>query len=70
MKRQKVRQRDWLRIYRTHLEYSLRELSAQVGISFSALAQYEKGNMTPSAETAKKIGEVLGFDESMFFERI
>lgn len=38
------------------------------GISQSMYSAIERGNRTPCIKTAKKLGELLGFDWTMFYE--
>lgn len=44
------------------------ELGQLAGCSQRAIAGYELGERRPSVQMAKKLGEVLGFPWTMFFE--
>ena len=44
------------------------KLSELSGVSQQAICMIERGERNPSAKTAKKLAEVLGFDWTKFFE--
>lgn len=45
---------------RTQVGMSQRELAKKVGITDSAICQYESGKRSPNIQTLKKIAEILG----------
>lgn len=45
---------------RLSIGISQRDLAEKVGVTDSAVCQYETGKRSPSIETLKKIAEVLG----------
>ena len=45
------------------------ELGQKLGISRQAVCALENGKNTPCVNTAKKLGEILGFDSSELFDR-
>lgn len=46
---------------------SQEELGRKLGISRQAVSQIETGKNTPKVSTAKKLGEILGFDWTEMF---
>lgn len=44
------------------------ELAARVGVSQRAIAAYELRERRPSVETAKRLGEILGYPWAEIFE--
>ena len=44
---------------RINAGYTLKRLADAVGTSVAAISRYENGKRSPSANTAKKIGELL-----------
>lgn len=44
-------------------------VAEQAKINRSSYTNIEQGRRRPSVETAKRIGEVLGFDWTKFFEK-
>ena len=44
------------------------QLAKLIGVSPSYLSLIERGKRRPSVEAAKRIGAVLGFDWTLFFE--
>lgn len=47
---------------------SQQQLADQVGVGRTTITMIESGENTPSVDTAKKIGEVLGIEWSKLFE--
>lgn len=47
--------------------YTQKRLADETGVTRTAIANIEGGFSKPSIELAKKIGEVLGFDWTLFF---
>ena len=60
--------RAWLAEIRTEKGYSQKRVSEEIGISQPTYWEYERGKCNPSVEVAKKIGKLLGFDWTAFFE--
>lgn len=60
--------RDWLIAIRTAKELSQKYVSEQVGVAQASYCNIEKGKVSPSVPTAKKIAKVLGFDWTRFYE--
>lgn len=60
--------RDWLREARAKNELSENDVALRVGITQAAYHYIETGERNPKPETAKKIGAVLGFSWTRFFE--
>lgn len=60
--------RLWLKKIRLDKGMTLQQLSEVVGVSWQALAYYERKERTPRPEIAIKIGKALGFDWTMFYE--
>jgi len=57
--------RLWLIKYRGDL--TQQQVANKAGISRSYYAELESGNKNPGVETAKKLGGVLMFDWTIFF---
>lgn len=53
---------------RKELKLSQAELAQLLGCSQRAVAGWELGERKPSVPMAKRIGEVLGFDWTLFYE--
>ncbi len=49
-----------LRFLRKELDYSLRKMADELGISFSALGKYERNEHQPDFETLEKIADYFG----------
>lgn len=62
--------RDWLIDIRKKKALKQKSVSDAVGVAQPTYCQYEHGIITPSVETAKKIGNFLEFDWTLFFEDI
>lgn len=58
-----------LREVRTSKEMSQVELAKECGVIRQTISNIECGLSKPSVELAKKIGEILGFDWTLFFEK-
>lgn len=59
--------RDWLIAFRNQRGFTQQKVEDESKIDRSTYAQYESGRRTPTVENAKKIGEALGFDWTIFF---
>ena len=53
---------------RTEMKLTQAELAQTVGCSQRAIAGYELDERKPSVQMAKKIGAVLGFEWSRFYD--
>ena len=60
--------REWLKFLRKMNKLTLKQVSAETGISVTALSGYESGERRPRVENAKKLGLLLGFDWERFYE--
>ena len=56
-----------LKAIRTEKGYTQQSLADAVGIGRTAITMIESGMNKPSVETAKKLGEILGIDWTLFF---
>lgn len=57
-----------LRKLRTQSKLTMRQVSEKVGISESMYCLIESGKRRPSPEVAQRIGTVLGFDWTRFYD--
>lgn len=57
----------WLKEYRKKINKTQLQIANEVGITRQMIAALEKG-AKPSVKTAKKIGQVMGFDWKLFFD--
>lgn len=62
-------QRDWLIQIREEKGFSQAEVAKQSGIVQQSYQLIEKGVNTPRPETAQRIGAVLGFPWTRFYEK-
>lgn len=60
--------RSWLMELRKAVGYTQSEIATAVGISQPAYSNIENGERRPSPETAKALGNALGFDWTRFFQ--
>ena len=60
--------RSWLTEYRERMDMTQGAVANAAGIAQPSYFEIEKGLTTPRPETAKKIGAVLGFDWTRFYE--
>ena len=60
--------RTWLREIRLEKGLTLYELGELVGVSWQSISYYENGSRRPSPEIAIKIGKILGFPWTRFYE--
>lgn len=60
--------RDWLRKKRAEQRLSEMEVARRAGIAQPFYHNIEMEYKNPSVNTAKKIGEILGFDWTRFYE--
>lgn len=58
-----------IKLYRKNQKMSQKDVGAKAGISESYYCLIEKGERTPSVTIAKRIGEVLGFNWTIFFDK-
>ena len=58
--------RVWLIKKRSGL--TQRQVADMAGISRSYYTEIEKGTKTPKVESAKRLGEALGFDWKLFYD--
>lgn len=61
--------RNWLIDIRKIKGLTQKEAAEKCGISRSYFADIEQGTRNPKVDTAKSIGDVLGFDWTLFFEQ-
>lgn len=61
--------RQWLSKIRETKGFTQKQVAEKCGISRSFYADIEQGTRNPKVNTAKAIGEVLGFDWTLFFEQ-
>ena len=59
--------RMWLLDLRKAAGYTQRDIAAAVGIAQPSYSNIENGGRRPSPDTAKALGNVLGFDWTRFF---
>lgn len=60
--------RRWLKVIRIEKGMTQKSVAEQVGITQPSYHLIECGENNPTVETARKLGTVLGFDWTMFFE--
>ncbi|MED0983014.1 helix-turn-helix transcriptional regulator [Bacillus paramycoides] len=60
--------RDWLKELRCVKGYTHERVAGRCHMSRSYYTQIENGTKTPSVEIAQKIGEILNFNWTLFFE--
>lgn len=60
--------RGWLIDIRRDRDLLQKEVAGEVGIDPSTYCDIEKGKYRPNVETAKRIGAVLGFEWTRFYE--
>lgn len=58
----------WLKDKRKNLSLTQSKVASKCGISRAYYCEIELGVKTPSVDTAKKIGDVLGFRWTIFFD--
>lgn len=59
--------REWLINLRKDLGLTQYDVSKKINITQQMYGYIENGKKTPSPKTAKKIGEVLNFDWTLFY---
>lgn len=60
--------REWLRKKRLEKGMTLIGLAQKTGVSWQSISFYENGTRRPSPEIAMKIGEILDFPWTRFYE--
>lgn len=60
---------DFMRLYREKAGMTQEELGRKVGITRQGVSLIETGINKPKVDIAKKIGELLHFDWTLFYER-
>lgn len=60
--------RPWLKELRLKRGFTHDAVAKKAGIKRSYYTMIENGNRTPSVNVAKSIGEVIGFDWTIFFD--
>ncbi|WP_062052400.1 helix-turn-helix transcriptional regulator [Bacillus sp. JCM 19034] len=61
--------RKWLLQKRTDLKFTQEDVADKAGIARTTYASIEQGLRNPSVAVAKKIGTVLDFEWTIFFEQ-
>lgn len=61
-------QREWLKQIRISKGMTQTDVAVKGGFARSYYTMVEIGSRTPSVNMAKQIGEILGFDWTLFFE--
>lgn len=59
-----------LRIEREKAGLTQEQLAEKVGLSKQAISKFELRQCNPTVQTAKKFGEVLGFDWTVMFNEV
>lgn len=59
-----------LRDFREKEGLSVRQLAKKAGVSFSYLAQIERGEKVPSPVVAKRLADAMGVSMGSFFVRV
>ncbi|SFT03800.1 helix-turn-helix domain-containing protein [Marininema halotolerans] len=60
-------QRSWLVKLRKEKGMTQKDVACKAGLSRNYYSEIEKGIKTPAGKTAKRLGNTLGFDMSLFF---
>lgn len=60
--------REWLKEYRKKKGLYQRQIASLLGIDQSAFSHYEQGRKSPPVDMAKKIGKILDFDWTRFYD--
>lgn len=60
--------RKWLFDFRKDRDLTQKQVGERAGIERSYYTMIENRDRTPSVKVAKKIGNALGFDWTLFFE--
>lgn len=60
--------REWLKKQRVEKGLTQKEVADSINIPVTTYASYEQGWRNPTVNNAKKIGKLLGFDWTFFFE--
>lgn len=60
--------REWLKEKRIKSKMTQEQIALKVGVARTTYAMYEQGERDPSVGVAVKIGDVLKFKWTLFFE--
>lgn len=60
--------REWLITLRNEKGYSQEKLSEMIGVTQMTISNVENGSRRPSVELAKKLGTLLDFEWTKFYE--
>ncbi|MBD5118534.1 MAG: helix-turn-helix transcriptional regulator [Clostridiales bacterium] len=60
--------RNWLITIRKEKGYPQKYVAELIGVAPPSYCNIEKGKTSPAVSTAKKIGAVLGFDWTRFYD--
>ena len=60
--------RGWLIKARKDKGMTQKQVADLIGFAKPTIGKYELGKRTPKPDIAKKIGEILGIDWTMFYE--
>lgn len=61
--------RKWFKDLRMSKGYTQEKLADMVDVDTTTINKIELGHRRPSVEVAKSLGELLGFDWTMFFNK-
>lgn len=59
--------REWLKDCRINKNLSQADVATKIGVTQTCYWFYENGKRRPPVETAKKLGEILGFKWTKFY---
>lgn len=60
--------REWLKLLREKKKFTHEKVAVKADISRAFYTEIENGTKNPSAMVAQRIGEVMGFKWTLFFE--
>ena len=60
--------REWLKVLREKKKFTHEKVAGKADISRAFYTEIENGTKNPSAMVAQRIGEVMGFKWTLFFE--
>ena len=61
--------RKWLKMLRVEADMTCDGVGKAVGVSAVTYSLYESGKRNPKPEVAMKIGDLLGFDWTRFYDK-